>query len=380
MSENGKLLAALEQLDADRQDYVMATVTGVEGSAYRRPGARMLISSHGVTVGTVSGGCLEGELARRAWWLTESGAPVVRSYQTGLKDGDADEEEALAFGLGCNGTVHILLERVTVGEAYLPVRLMRQVRKTGVPSIMATVTRGHVGSFGIGSRASFDSLATVLPRDVPAALREQLELDLRAAFSRGRTLSQSYKVADEECEVLFEYMAPPHRLVIFGAGHDAQPLVDIAAHLGWQVAVIDARRHFAVRERFPNADQVMHVGQDCELDLSSLLDGAAAVVMTHSLSQDRHWLAESLRHQCFYVGQLGPRERTERLLLEMGAPAVCADQLHFPVGLDIGAESPEGVALSIMAEVTACLNHREGHSLRMRNTAIHEPLMSLRST
>ncbi|WP_376787180.1 MULTISPECIES: XdhC family protein [Pseudomonas] len=112
MSDIDEFLNALDELGTLHQEAVLATVVKVEGSAYRRPGARMLIPQFGNPVGTVSGGCLESDLARKAWWLTEQGQPVIRTYRTGIPGDDAGEEEELAFGLGCNGTVHILLERI----------------------------------------------------------------------------------------------------------------------------------------------------------------------------------------------------------------------------------------------------------------------------
>ncbi|MHC6225728.1 XdhC family protein [Pseudomonas sp. X10] len=378
MSEICRLLAALETLARDAEEGVMATVVKVQGSAYRRPGARMLIARHGGTVGTVSGGCLEGELARRAWWLTESGQPVVRTYRTGIKDGDADEEEALAFGLGCNGTVQILLERVRTGEPYLPAQLLQHVRSTRSAAVLATVIDGQLDGFGLGQRAGLDPRGVDLPPGLPVALAEQLDSDLHTILAQRRSASQHYQLRGQACEVLFEYLAPPRRLVLFGAGHDAQPLARMAAQQGWLVSVIDARRHFARPERFPEADQVLHLDLAQPSSLEALLDGAAVVVMSHSLSQDRHWLAQALRHRSAYIGQLGPRDRTERLLAEIAAPADALQRLHYPMGLDIGAEAPEAVALSVLAEITGYFNGRDGRPLKQRNAPIHEALPALR--
>ncbi|MDF0731808.1 XdhC family protein [Pseudomonas entomophila] len=373
MNEIDRLLAALDALARDGEQAVMATVVKVEGSAYRRPGARMLIARHGGTVGTVSGGCLEGELARRAWWLTEAGEPVLRTYRTGIKDGDADEEEALAFGLGCNGTVRILLERLD--NAYLPARLLRQVRDTQHPAVLATVIDSNLIALPLGLRACLDAQGIRLPAGLHGVLAERLADDLRHLLTQRRNATQVYTQAGRQCEVLFEYLAPAPRLVLFGAGHDAQPLVRMAAQQGWQVSVVDARSHFARRERFPEAREVLHRALETAGDLSDLLEGAAVVVMSHSLSQDRHWLGQALAHGSAYIGQLGPRERTERLLGELGARG---ERVHYPMGLDIGAEGPEAVALSVLAEITACFNRRDGRPLRQRSAPIHDALGALR--
>lgn len=377
MSEIGRLLAALASQARDGEESVMATVVRVQGSAYRRPGARMLIARHGGTVGMVSGGCLEGELARRAWWLTEGAEPVLRTYSTGVRDGDADEQEALAFGLGCNGTVDILLERVRELDRYLPACLLREVRASRTPAVLATVIDSTFAGLGLGARACLDARGVQLPPGLPDALVERLALDLHQVAAQRRNASQAYLWQEQRCEVLFEYLAAPRRLVLFGAGHDAQPLANMAAQQGWQVCVVDARRHFARRERFPEAEQVLHLELQRPVNLAALLDDAAVVVMSHSLAQDRHWLAQALAHRSAYIGQLGPRERTERLLDEIGAGSDARQRLHYPMGLDIGAEGPEAVALSVLAEIAGHFNGRDGRPLRLRNAPIHDGLGAL---
>ena len=375
MSDIDKLLDALEELATQEQEAVMATVVKVEGSAYRRPGARMLISQIGSAVGTVSGGCLESDLAKKAWWLTEQRKPVVRTYSTGIPGDEAGEEEELAFGLGCNGTVHILLERVLVGQPFLPAQLLRQVIRLQRPAALATVISGTGEAAALtGARAALSPLGTLLQSGNHAVLVDLLMDDLQAAFEYQKTALHRYKVGSEEIEVLLEYLAPPRKLVIFGAGHDAQPLVAMAKQQGWQVTVIDARSHFITRERFPNADQVMHLSLEHEQVPSELITNAAVIIMSHSYLQDRHWLAQSLSQSPSYVGQLGPRSRTERMLAEIpnshSQPAF--EQLHYPMGLDIGGDTPEVIALSLLAEITAHFNGRNGGMLKARETSIHD--------
>lgn len=335
----------------------------------------MLIPQIGDLVGTVSGGCLEGDLAKKAWWLTDAGAPVIRTYSTGVETDEADEEEALTFGLGCNGTVHILLERLKAGHQVIPVLLLRQVQFFGMPAVLATVISSSDRSVKLGDRLGIGPDGMLHKSLSHASLEPMLTGDLRTTLLLQRSALQRYETGDGKVEVLFEYLAPPRKLVVFGAGHDAQPLVRQARQQGWQVSVVDARSHFARRERFPEANQVLNLRIDQDHDMASLLTGAAVVVMSHSYSQDRHWLEVALRMKPAYIGQLGPRSRTDRLLDEIGAVSRDMEafkQLHYPMGLDIGGDAPESVALSVLAEITAHFNGRNGHMLREREAPIHD--------
>ncbi|VVN49456.1 XdhC family protein [Pseudomonas fluorescens] len=377
MSDLYSLLDALDQAGSEKIDAVLATVVKVEGSAYRRPGARMLIPLYGQTVGTISGGCLEQELARKAWWLTESGGAVVRRYSTAAQeDEEADAEDAaLTFGLGCNGTVHVLLERHEAGKKSLLLDVLQRVKASGQPAALVTVlAAGRKSRVRIGARMGLDAFMNPCEGIDCQALEHTLRGDLHRTLEVKKSSLMIYGQGADEVEVFLEYIAPQHRLVIFGAGHDAQPLVRFARELNWHVRVVDGRAHFARPERFPGASQVMVAPIDEPFDLSSAVDGAAVVIMTHSYRQDRYWLENVLHCSPAYVGQLGPRERTERLLDEMDiaacSPGVLSG-LHYPIGLDLGGDTPASVALAIVGEITAYLNQRSGGMLKYRKTAIH---------
>jgi len=366
MSGLNDLLHAIDTAAQTGEETILATVVKVEGSAYRRPGARMLIPLHGHTVGTVSGGCLEQDLAKKAWWLTDSGEPVVRRYSTGATEDEDDEQSALTFGLGCNGTVFVMLERLPVITPNPAITLLRQVRDSQQPAAMATViATSRNASARVGDRVLSDSDDRLRNQPLNNAIRN----DLRKTLAEKKSSLRLYTDARGEVEVFFEYIAAPARLVIFGAGHDAQPLVRMAKLLDWHVPVIDSRSHFARPERFPQADAVIFANLDNPFDLHPLVDGAAVAVMTHSYRQDRHWLGQLLQAAPAYIGQLGPKERTERLLAEIG-PGTSA--LHYPMGLDLGSDAPQSVALSILAEMTAVLNQRQGGMLRHRVKPIHQ--------
>jgi xanthine/CO dehydrogenase XdhC/CoxF family maturation factor len=374
MNDLSSLLAALDEAQAGQQEVVIATVVKVEGSAYRRPGARMVIVPVGDATGTVSGGCLESDVSKKAWWLTASGKPAIRTYSTG-EDDDELEEAELSFGLGCNGTVHILFERIAPETASLVVDVLRAVKASGKGAALATVIGSH------NERHTALGERMVIAPDI--GLRVQMHErwlamavaeDLQTVLDARRSATRSYEGPDGTVEVLLEYIAAPRRLVVFGAGHDAAPLVSMARVQGWHITLIDARAHFARAQRFADADAVLALPLEPMPELEAMVADAAVVVMTHSLTQDRHWLGQVLQHAPRYIGQLGPRSRTERLLDEL--PAQLRDRpafahLHYPVGLDLGGDAPHNVALSILSEINAVFNGRNGGMLKHRQASIH---------
>ena len=365
MSGLEQLLEAVDAAQALGEEAVLATVVKVEGSAYRRPGARMLINALGQTAGTVSGGCLESEVARTAWWLTERG-PALRSYSTAedAEDGDA----AVRFGLGCNGTVHLLFERVHSPACQL---LLDACRDLSSPKILATVVNA-VQPQWLGQRLLLED-GGALRGSLPASVQAQLQPVLEQARHSQRASLHAFELADgKSLDVLVEPLRAARRLVIFGGGHDAQPLVRMARLQGLHVTLIDSRAHFARASRFTDAHVVLHKDLAAADSLMPLLEDAAVVIMTHSLQQDACWLALALRSSACYIGQLGPRERTERLLASAERPLPA--QLHYPVGLDLGGDTPEAVALSVLAEITAVLHQRQGGKLQARRSAIHDPV------
>jgi xanthine/CO dehydrogenase XdhC/CoxF family maturation factor len=271
------------------QPAVMATVVHVTGSAYRRPGARMLILPDGRRVGSASGGCLEGDVCRKAWWLTTDGQPALRVYDT-MSEDDAVWE----FGLGCNGVVHVLLERVDSGAAHGCLEFLEQCLASRCQAVVATVIR-----------ATAEGRARVADRLLVAGeLREgalaggPVEEDL---LPQVRTCLRERKgrlVRLEDCEVFLEWVGPPAPLVVFGAGHDAIPLVAFAKQLGWHVTVADVRPAYARPDRFAGVDRV--------------------VLMTHNYPLDLKLLPPILEAAPRYIGLLGPNKRTDRLFAELG--------------------------------------------------------------
>jgi xanthine dehydrogenase accessory factor len=381
MTDLENILPLWHELEALGAEYVLATVVDVEGPSYRKPGARMLIAHDGRRAGTVSGGCLEAEVAKRAWWLTESG-PVVGLYSTVADDGD------LPYGSGCGGVVYVLLERRATAAPLL--RELEAAFHLRVPLAIATVLEGSE----IGKRAFAGT--TISNDSAEAELRQELESILRNmavhALECMQSVDQSVNVGDSKTRIWVDYRAARPGLWIFGAGDDAMPLVQLARQLGWFVAVADGRSHLATRDRFPAADSVVTLPiaqmplQNCS-PLVNLKATDAAVLVTHSFDQDSRIMASFLTRDSLpvYVGVLGPQRRTREVLAEAarllgleGTPERIEQwlaRLHAPTGLDLGAETPAAIALSIIAEMQQTLN--SGSALPLRQVrAIAVPIPS----
>ena len=381
--------------DARQQhvDAVLATVVRTEGSAYRKPGAMMLICEDGRSVGMISGGCLEPHIIKRAFWLTRHGASV-QVYQTGDEqeedledeleeklDNDAidfavDLEDELNFGLGCNGKVHVLFERLSSAMPYLG--LIQKVRQSGESTTVATLIRSNSSEVTVGTRvhlnASFlddnknsqkiPEQTTNLPKPVIDELSAYKVSKRHADYLVLKSLVANDNSSKNaiQTEWLVQRVQPQIRLLVCGAGNDVMPLVTMAKLQDWHVTVIDSRPQYATRQRFPQADAALYVALDDSETLLKLSQNAAVALMSHSLSQDRARLAVLLKNanHCNYIGQLGPRYRTERLIKEISAtcadPTALADginQLHYPIGYKLGGDGPEALALSIIAQISA---------------------------
>ncbi|OJT16758.1 XdhC/CoxI family protein [Archangium sp. Cb G35] len=343
-----------------RGPLVLATVVAVSGSAYRRPGARMLMAEEGRLAGGVSGGCLERDVVRKAFFWT-SGGPHVLRYDSTVDS--PEDEDGLTFALGCNGVVDILLERCEPGPVDA-LAFAEEARKRAQRVVIATVYRGGEVGARLLLREDGEEAS-----NLSGPLRDAVRTAAGEALETGRTWSGPCGGAD----VLVEVVEPPPPVVLFGGGFDVAPVVVQAASLGWHVTVVADKPAELLRQRFPRAHAVVATKAKDILDTVPLSPRTLAVVMTHSLPQDRELLARLVPQPLRYLGVLGPRSRTDRVLGELSsAPAPAQlEKLHAPIGLDVGAEGAEEVALSIVAELRAVLARREGGKLRERQAPIH---------
>lgn len=373
MKEIQTIVAAYrEHLRHDFGTVALATVVSVKGSVYRRPGARMLISNHGQSLGAISGGCLEGDVIERAYQVMTSGHPQLVTYDT-TSDGDT----VWGLGMGCNGEVQVLIEPVSAGTDPHPIKMLETLLSESLPLVWATVVKTtDLNSVAVGSHLllrSDESVESSIPNQTLAKL---LLADARQVLRHRKSELKAYLVEEVTTQVFLEFLEPPQPLVIFGAGYDALPLVALARELGWQVSVIDHRPAFARAERFPLANQVIQSHPENISDHVKLTPRTVTVVMTHNYQRDGEILQALLPFSLPYIGMLGPKRRTDALLNDLQAAGVdiTPDQrrrIFGPVGLDIGAETPEEIALSIIAEIRAVTSGHQAGFLRQRTGPIH---------
>ena len=313
----------------------LATLVTVEGSSYRRPGARLLVQRDGTRIGSISGGCLEEDLLSHCYEVISSGLPKLVRYDT-----SSENDLVWGVGLGCHGIVQVLIEKVV-----------------GSPRWASTLQENfalHVPT----------QVTTVWASGDPTVV--------------GTHLTNERPALNNDCQVFEEIIHPPLRLLVCGAGDDAKPLVRMAKELGWHVTVADPRRDFATKHRFPAADRLI-VGPASELvEMAAPPADGAVVVMTHHYVHDVPLLAQLVTRPIVYLGLLGPKKRAAQILTEVDRMLPMksthhshVDSLRAPVGRDLGAETPEEVALSIIAEIRAVITGRDGRPLRERRGPIH---------
>jgi len=330
---------------------VLATLVRAEGSSYRQPGARLLMGANGEYAGAISGGCLEAEVLRKANWLVRDGAMVER-YST-MFDDTAD----MPFGLGCGGVVDVMLEPTETPEC---VALMTALEGAlgGEQTTVLTWLPGNGRELARAVLAASGDFSFASEK-----LSEPELVEARAGVLRGGWL-------DRSPEGLFvEEIRRPQRLFVLGAGEDAKPLVKMAALLGWSVIVMDGRANLVRTERFPEAERVGFVSADVVAGLGIRREDAV-VLMTHSYEQDRELLPTLLSMRPRYLGLLGARHRSSLLVSEAAGKLglsveACCERIYAPVGLDLGGDGAEAIALAVIAEAQACCMGRLGTSRRL---------------
>ncbi len=373
MKEFIAILAELEKSNRQGKTTVLTTVIEASGSTYRRAGAKMLLTSDGCSVGTISGGCLEADVALRSQKVMASNQPIVVTYDT-----TSDEDIVWGLGLGCNGLVRVLIEPITPQQADYVEFLSRCYGDRQLGVVATLVSNAGLVQEKVGTRLMLQqngNLINHFSNSVAASIFE----DARAALCR-KSILKSYQLPTGEIEVFIEVIQPPLPLVIFGAGHDAIPVAHFAKELGWNVTVVDTRQALATQNRFAEADTIVLSSPENITDYITVCDRTVAVVMTHNYLHDLELLKILLPSQVCYLGILGPKSRTERLLEELHQIGInpTLDQMHrlyAPIGLDIGADTPEAIALSIIAGIQAVITDRPGNQLRERKGSIHEPMV-----
>jgi len=334
------------------ENVYLATVVHIVGSSYRKPGTRMLVTSRGERAGTISGGCLEAEVARKIAWFTRNGA-FLKSYRSSF-DGDD-----VPYGLGCGGTIWVLMEAGDSVDAMMEA-LRSSLERRAKAVVLMSLSNDGAPHTRVISEAEIGAYADSSPHE-PSI--DQMKLVL----SENRVVASFENAIQGVPQHICMPVIPPQRLFVFGAGDDAQPIVRSATELGWEAIVADSRSHLLRQERFPLARHLSPLplgnlaSPDLDYELAENLrmnENDCAIILTHSHAQDRYLLKNLLIRPLRYLGILGPRHRTNRILgsicSEIGlSEQECMKRLHAPVGLDIGKDNPAIIALSIVAEVQA---------------------------
>jgi xanthine dehydrogenase accessory factor len=372
MSELARVADVLAEGARRGHTSVLATVVRTEGSTYRRVGARLVVRSDGMRAGAISAGCLEKEIITLASDVYAAGRPAVKTYDTRSPD-----DLVWGFGLGCGGLVEVLLEPLSSEQAATTACRLRSAADARDRIVLATVIHA---SAGLGARPGDQGVltgATATLDGLDGAPHVELQSTARDAWSRGHSVTVRHAWSGETIDIVYEVILPRVRLAVCGAGIDAVPVVAAAKRLDWHVTLIDDRPAMAAAHRWPDADRILVPRPTAIAESVAEADSEAAVVMSHNFERDvdflHGWLDTGVRH----IGVMGPRDRVDAMLAALRTRGVPVDasaraRIRGPVGLDIGAETAEEIAMAIIGEVQAVHARRSAGFLADRLGPIHE--------
>lgn len=355
--ETSRILQSLARLVEQGRSAALATVVHIDGSAYRHPGAKMLVEDNGALTGTVSGGCLEADVREIALSVIRDGVPQLLHYDT-----SADDAAPWGLGLGCYGAVDVFVQRANAPEPLEIYRRMMPLLQENAAFAVSTIVRGPSG---------LGRSVIVEMNGPPACSTGDASLDriiaAAAIDALGTGLSQIHDLGSHQ--VFTDVQLPPPSLLIIGAGEDARPLVDFASDVGFRVTVADHRPQYLSANYYRNGTRFVQARADSATLDMQLGPRVYAIVKTHSLENDREWVRRLLASDVTYIGILGSRGRIDDVLRELGAED--DERVFGPMGLDLGADGPEQIAVSVVAELLAVVSGREPGHLRSRASAIH---------
>lgn len=369
MKEFKSILSEFEKLNLNKRKAALATVVQVRGSSYRSPGARMLITDDGKWVGSISGGCLEGDALRQARQVMMDGIPQTVTYDT-----REESNQNLGISLGCNGVIDVLIERLDASDTLASIRVFKDVASTRSPVALATVFSGPQPQKG--RKVLVSDTGPVFSNVSDKALDEILKNDLREIFVGRISQARTYNIGATTYEAFVELIQPAISLIIFGGGFDARPVSKLAKALGWEVTVTDECVAHIAPVFFPTADKLslcQRTYVDRDFDITP---NTACILMSHNYEYDRDVLKKLIKSSTPFIGILGPRKRFDKMVTEyaregFGLTEFDFDRIHSPVGLDIGAEAADEIAVSIIAEIQGRFSNRDGGSLKHRSGPIH---------
>lgn len=348
----------------------LATVVHVKGSSYRRPGARMLVWEDGRITGAISGGCLESDALRKAQLAMATHAPRIVVYDT-----SKEEDASIGVQLGCNGVITVLFEPITTDHPG-PLTILEGILEKRQPAVVATL-------FGEGKTDPHPGTCLVVTEQKIFSSGIPPELEQKVLQSAQEVLMSSHSVhstlrtlEDKIINAFFEYIPPPIRLMIAGAGNDAVPIVEMAGVLGWDSIVVDGRSSHTSGNRFPSSCTVRLSKPEEALSGLTPDPFTAFILVTHNYQYDKAFLKTLLPLNVPYIGVLGPKKKLDRMLGELREEGLIITEsmlkkVFGPIGFEIGAEHPSEIALSVLAEIQAVISNKPGGSLRDKTTVIH---------
>jgi xanthine dehydrogenase accessory factor len=372
MKEIRAIIDTYNSIDKQKTRAALATVVRVEGSSYRRTGARMLVMDDGLWVGGISGGCLEGDALKRARFAIARSESTLITYDT-----TEDDEHQIGVGLGCNGIIDVLFTPLDYADNNNPVEILKSCmesrRKTHVLVTITGLKNIRFDNLKSGDVIEYDGLESL-----HNIQDETLKLNVNQAIENQIIIGKSapVKLAVEQAgkmEIFIEILPPEIHLVLMGNQYDVYPLTRLAKEMGWRVTIV--ANPLKVNSKISSiADKIVLPENFTDI----LFDNHTAIVlMSHDYKTDKYNLPKALKTNSPFIGMLGPRVRSEKIFVELAAEGLTIsetnfERIHAPVGLDIGAVSPEEIALSLIAEVRASFSNREGNFLRLRQSTIHE--------
>ncbi len=344
------IVEAAVRLRRHGEPYLVATVVSTSSTAYRRPGARMILTRFRWVAGTVTGGVLDGDLSNIGW-LKSKDAPMLVRYDGADPAVAGDDDIRSAFGLGCDGAVEVLIERAgmagRIDALEVAARCFRSQRRGAV----VTMFHSDVPGVRAGSRMAVIAGGELeLEADpIEASLRGSIEADLRIVLESGVSATRTYETAAGATDVLIEAIVPPVRLFVFGTGHDAVPLAQLAHQVGWEVVICAAESKYSTRERFAFADEVL-IGTPAEMAARiDEADRAVAVVIGHEAVRDQEHLEMVLGTKARHIAVMGPKVRALQMLERLRRTDDA--RLH---GIDQG-DTPQEMALALLAQAQAIM-------------------------
>jgi xanthine/CO dehydrogenase XdhC/CoxF family maturation factor len=362
MKEIIDIINAFDKARDEGKNTALATVVHVEGSSYRKEGARMLITEDGELTGAISGGCLEGDALRKALFVMQEKKAKLVVYDTSNED-----DVEVGYQLGCNGIIQVLIEPINNDDLISPISLLKEAIANRGKAIIVTVFSLKNNSSQKGTCLLLKESGIIMETIHDKSLLDKLTVDVNTALQNNQSSIRKYVYDDNELTAFINILKPQVTLVLIGAGNDAMPLVKMGEVIGWKVVVVDGRANYANKKRFSSGCQVMvskaeEIFSSIEIDEQTMF-----VLMTHNYNYDLAVLRQLVLLNARYIGILGSRNKLNRMIEELSAEGIDANKeltnVYSPVGLDIGAETPEEIALSIMAEIQAILSGKSGNHL-----------------